>query len=215
MGGYGFFATGRITSQPKPRSDWRNRYGARVSTIRLIKPAISLAAIQRSVPELTWANYPRSITTPTPEIAEQVRALIARRRKAGLPEDLDDIALGAANIDELRRVAIMNARATVLKRRSTIYRVRSIAIHRYVLRRAGLHCEGCSALAPFRKLDGSPYLEPHHTTRLADEGPDHPARVIGLCPNCDRRAHYAEDATVFNDSLRYCRHEIGNDVESC
>ena len=47
------------------------------------------------------------------------------------------------------------------------------------------------------KTDGSPYLEPHHITRLADNGPDHPAKVIALCPNCHRKAHSSQDKLVF------------------
>jgi hypothetical protein len=202
VSGYGFFATARIRSLARPRTDWRNRYGAGLTSIRVIKPAISLAAIRRGIPELKWAIYPRSITTPPPEVAARVRALIGRRRRTGLP-DLDDEALEAANIDELRAVALLGARsATATKRRSANYRVRSKAIHRYVLLRANGDCEGCAAPAPFRRLDGSPYLEPHHTMRLGDGGPDHPARVIALCPNCHRRAHHAEDAKAFNGFLK-------------
>ena len=184
-----------------PRSDWPNRYGAALTSVRLINPAISLAAIRRAVPDLTWAVYPRSITSPSPEVAEQVRALIAKRRKTGLP-DLDDAALESANIDELRRVALLRARSIVpAKQGRATYRARSLAVHFYVLRRANGKCEGCGKPSPFCKADGSPYLEPHNTTRLADDGPDHPARVIGLCPNCHRRAHYAVDAKLFNGSL--------------
>jgi 5-methylcytosine-specific restriction protein A len=82
-----------------------------------------------------------------------------------------------------------------------IYRARSLAIRLYVLRRADGYCEGCTLAAPFRSADGSPFLEAHHTKRLADDGPDHPAKVIGLCPNCHRRAHHAGDALSFNASL--------------
>ena len=39
-------------------------------------------------------------------------------------------------------------------------------------------------------------------TRRADDGPDHPAHVIALCPNCHRRAHYAGDAKAFNTVLK-------------
>lgn len=56
-------------------------------------------------------------------------------------------------------------------------------------------------VAPFRGADGRPFLETHHTRRVADGGPDHPAKVIGLCPNCHRRAHFAGDAKSFNASL--------------
>ena len=199
---HGFFATALIGSAPRPRQDWPNRYGASLSSIRLIKPAISLAAIRREVPDLTWALYPRSITTPPPKVAAQVRALIVKRRQTGLP-DLDDAALEEANIDELRKVALLGARTLVpASQRTARYRARSLAIRLYVLQRANGKCEGCAKHAPFRRADGSPYLEPHHTTRLADDGPDHPARVIGLCPNCHRRAHSADDARLFNGSLK-------------
>lgn len=202
VSGYGFFATACIESLPKPRKNWARRYGAGVGSVQLIQPAISLGAIQRALPGLTWANYPRSITTPPPAVADRIKALIARRCKTHLP-DLDDESLEGANIDELREVALLNAqRSVVSKKRGAYYRARSLAIRLYVLCRAEGRCEACQAPAPFRKADGSPYLEPHHTTRLADDGPDHPVRVIGLCPNCHRRAHYGVDAKDFNGRLK-------------
>jgi 5-methylcytosine-specific restriction protein A len=115
---------------------------------------------------------------------------------------LDDDFLAEANIDELRKVAILKARGSLPpKKREAIYRAKSAAIRRYVLLRADGRCEGCSAAAPFLGADGEPFLETHHTTRVADEGSDHPRTVIGICPNCHRRAHYAEDAEIFNASL--------------
>ena len=202
VGGYGFFATARIDSRPKARDDWPNRYGAGITSVQLIDPAISLAAIRRGIPDLTWANYPRSITTPEPNVADQIRKLIEDRRKRGV-SDLDDDALAKANIDELRSVALLRAeKSATPRRREAIFRARSQAIRRYVLSRANGHCEGCGEPAPFCKADRSPYLEPHHIDRLADDGPDHPARVIGLCPNCHRKAHYSEDADAFNRILK-------------
>ena len=201
VGGYGFFATARITSVPQVRSDWVNRYGANLGSIRLITPPISLGTIRRHLLELDWAIYPRSITTPAPRVATQIRELIQERRRTRTP-DLDDDALAAASIDELRAVAILKARPFLTPKKSTIlYRARCEAIRRYVLCRASGFCESCGDPAPFASANGSPYLEPHHTTRLADDGPDHPERVIGLCPNCHRRAHYADDAVAFNKRL--------------
>jgi 5-methylcytosine-specific restriction endonuclease McrA len=201
VGGLGFFATARVDSAASPRPDWPNRYGAALVGIRLIRPPISLGAIKRAIPGLEWANFPRSITTPSLELADQVRALIRTRRKGGA-RDLGNQDLDEANLDELRTVALLKARPSVpVSERKAIYRLRSRAIHLYVLRRAGGRCEGCGKPAPFRKGDGSDYLEPHHTTRLADDGPDHPARVIGLCPNCHRRAHHSEDRAAFNARL--------------
>lgn len=202
VSGCGFFATAHVRSLPRSRPDWDNRYGAGLTSIRLIEPPISLAVIRQAIPELMWAKYPRSITTPPPKIAQAVRNLIARRRKTGL-RDLNEKVLEVASINELRARALSCARLHVLpKKRSANYRVGSLAIHLYVQRRANGQCEGCGAAAPFRKSNGSPYLEPHHTTRLADDGPDHPAHVIALCPNCHRRAHYAGDAKGFNGLLR-------------
>ena len=197
--GFGFFAIARIASQAKVRDDW-NRYGAGLDSIRLIQPPISLSAIRRHIPKLEWAKYPRSITSPPPEIADQVRALISARGAGNI--DMDDEFLAEANIYELRRVALLTARRSLPpKQRVAIHRARSAAIRYYVLRRANGRCEGCLDDAPFRSIDGKPFLETHHTSRVADGGPDHPSRVIGLCPNCHRRAHLAEDARSFNMSL--------------
>jgi hypothetical protein len=198
---YGFFATARVRSPAKPRADWANRYGAGLEQIRLIQPPISLTTIRSRLPRLTWAIYPRSITTTTAAVARQIQRLIQQRRVKGTL-DLDGNGLASASIEDLRKAALLKARASAPRKvRKTVYRIRSQAIHLYVLRRANGYCEGCGAAAPFRKPDGSDYLEPHHTTRLSDEGPDHPARVIALCPNCHRRAHYAEAAETFNAML--------------
>jgi hypothetical protein len=106
---YGFFATAKIASELKPREDWPNRYGAALTSVRLINPAISLAAIRGggSGPDL-GDLAPQRVTSPSSKVAEQVRALVAKRRKTGLP-DLVDAALEAANIDELRKAALLRA----------------------------------------------------------------------------------------------------------
>jgi 5-methylcytosine-specific restriction enzyme A len=78
---------------------------------------------------------------------------------------------------------------------------RSRDVRDYVLARAGDKCEGCDSLAPFLRNDGSPYLEPHHIRRLSDGGPDHPAFVIALCPNCHRRVHAGADGDKYNAKL--------------
>lgn len=201
IAGYGFFATGSIKSQTKPRKNWKSRYGADIGSLRTISPPISLVNILKFVPELTWAKYPRSITSPRPEVAHTVRNLIARRRKGNI-FDLREESLSHSNLDELRRIALMRARRSISKReRKVLHYARASAIKLYVLRRAGGICEGCKEPAPFNTPAGTPFLEPHHLTRLADGGPDHPKHVIALCPNCHRRAHYSEDSISFNKSL--------------
>lgn len=115
VSGYGFFATAKIRTRPKVRTNWKNRYGAGLNSIKLIDPAISLGTIRRHVPKLTWAKYLRSITTPPTEIASQIRSLTRERRKTGLP-DLGDEGLANANIDELRKAALLSARSSATKK---------------------------------------------------------------------------------------------------
>lgn len=79
---------------------------------------------------------------------------------------------------------------------------RSKLVRNYVLARASGICEACDEEAPFIRKNGTPYLEPHHTTRLADEGPDHPAWVGAICPNCHRRIHSGIDGVDWNNRLK-------------
>jgi 5-methylcytosine-specific restriction protein A len=78
---------------------------------------------------------------------------------------------------------------------------RSQDVRDYVLARANGKCEGCNCAAPFLRKGGTPYLEPHHLRRVSDGGPDHPAHVIALCPNCHRRVHAGTDGPAYNAKL--------------
>lgn len=88
--------------------------------------------------------------------------------------------------------------STVAKR--NVYQ-RSDDLKVYVLRRAAGVCEGCEQPAPFLTTAGRPYLEPHHTRRLSDGGPDDYHHVIALCPTCHRRVHHGEDGATYNGQL--------------
>jgi len=56
-------------------------------------------------------------------------------------------------------------------------------------RRAKGHCELCEEPAPFKRKDGSPYLETHHIEWLANGGADTVENTVALCPNCHRKMH--------------------------
>jgi hypothetical protein len=201
ISGYGFFATARIASEPHKRTNWKRRYGIAIDKIALIDPPISLVAIRSNLPNLKWAKYPRSVTTLSAKLAAQVRRLVETRRKSGVPQ-LAESELPFANLAELRRLAILSAKPKAAqKAKLGTTRQRSRHVHRYVLRRSDGSCESCTVPAPFYKSNGDYYLEPHHTKRLADDGPDHPASVIALCPTCHRRAHYSSDGLDFNRGL--------------
>lgn len=105
-------------------------------------------------------------------------------------------------LDALRTAALAAPThgATSTESRRTVYH-RSQAVRIYVLRRATGVCEGCANPAPFTTAAGRPYLEPHHTRRISDGGPDDPAWVIALCPTCHRRTHHAHDAAAYNETL--------------
>ena len=60
-----------------------------------------------------------------------------------------------------------------------------------VLERANGKCELCGSPAPFlRASNQAPYLEVHHTIRLADGGEDTVDNAVAACPNCHRKAHH-------------------------
>ena len=81
------------------------------------------------------------------------------------------------------------------------YYQRSKDVRNYVLARADGICESCDNPSPFKRKDGSPYLEPHHTRRVSDGGPDHPRWVAGICPNCHREIHSGQNGEKLNLAL--------------
>ena len=105
------------------------------------------------------------------------------------------------SLSELRKLALQTVSETA-SRQQVIQNtaVRSEAIRLYALKRSRGTCEGCSAPAPFQGKEG-PFLEVHHLLRLSDGGPDHPANVIALCPNCHRRVHFGKDGSAYNEIL--------------
>jgi len=106
-------------------------------------------------------------------------------------------------LEDLREMALQKVSKGSVDHREAKRRewLRSQAIRRYALQRAQGRCEACDQPAPFRTPEGEPFLEVHHIRRLSDGGPDHPEWVAAICPNCHRRAHYADDAKEFNEKL--------------
>lgn len=198
--GIGLFATAQINSEPLERVNWVNRYGAGLSRIRLIRTPVPLDDIKRRVRGLTWANYPRSITTPPLNICKRVQKLIEEFNTR--PMEISESILAMLSLDELRRRALTRSKRTApVAERTIVVRVRSAAVKAYILKRSCGRCEACRKKGPFLKDDGTYFIEPHHTRRVSDDGPDHPAHVIGLCPNCHRRAHHSADRETFNKLL--------------
>lgn len=116
----------------------------------------------------------------------------------------EDEELPKANLNELRKRAYQAAspaaQSSIRTAKQTSYE-RSRDVKAYVLARAEGICESCREVAPFTRRDGSPYLEPHHTKRVSDGGPDDPRHVGAICPNCHREIHHGKNGTAKNSAL--------------
>jgi 5-methylcytosine-specific restriction protein A len=121
-------------------------------------------------------------------------------------EETDEIPSSAPTLDlaEARKRALSafgaNEGSGGKEAKKKLY-VRSKAVKDYVLLRSRGECESCHEPAPFKRVDGSPYLEPHHTTRVSDGGLDHPRFVGAICPTCHREIHHGLDGKRRNAEL--------------
>jgi 5-methylcytosine-specific restriction protein A len=111
---------------------------------------------------------------------------------------------GADDLATLRAKAIAAAKNKPRSKKgnstATVFE-RSQIIRDYVFARAKGNCESCGQPAPFTTAAGVPFLEVHHIRRLSDGGPDDPAFMIGICPNCHRQAHYGAEAKARNEEM--------------
>lgn len=63
----------------------------------------------------------------------------------------------------------------------------------WVLRGAHGKCECCQGPAPFKRADGTPYLELHHAVMLSEGGPDTVDNAVAVCANCHRLLHHGQE----------------------
>ena len=132
--------------------------------------------------------------------------LIPSEESSGATNDVGveaDLSLADLRVRALE-AATATSVANVREARQIYYR-RSWLVKAYVCARAKGVCEACGKAAPFLRTDGTPYLEPHHTRRVSDGGPDDPRWVAAVCPNCHRenssrtagrRAQHASNFTI-------------------
>jgi len=105
-------------------------------------------------------------------------------------------------LQERARQAATEVRERTPREARRRYHERSAAVREYVLARAAGSCESCGRPAPFRRQDGTAYLEPHHTRGLSDGGPDHPRWVGAVCPNCHQEIHHGAERDEKNRGLQ-------------
>lgn len=103
------------------------------------------------------------------------------------PAEASFAALSAAYKHLCSRVDVFwRNRDTGRAERTTSDLIRSRDARRAVLLRSGGRCENprCAGDIQDRTDRGEPILEIDHVQDLALGGPDHPAQMIALCPNC-------------------------------
>jgi 5-methylcytosine-specific restriction protein A len=92
---------------------------------------------------------------------------------------------------EVETLAKRQGQTTVGRRKTSVsLHQRSPWVAEHARRRAKGNCELCSIPAPFKRKDGSPYLETHHIEWLANGGADTVENTVALCPNCHRKMHF-------------------------
>ena len=163
---------------------------------------------QRYVGEFTYASH--EIGVGPDKNGNQREVIIFHLLPVELlPDDLgeavdDDDSIGVTDLAQARIRALAAFEPTeqvgTSQAKRTLYK-RSRAVRQYVFMRANGHCESCKKPAPFARSDGTPYLEPHHTTRVSDGGLDHPKHVGAICPTCHREIHYGANGSQLNVAL--------------
>lgn len=171
--------------------------------------SIAKGAGQRYVGEFTYVNHS---FRNGPDRNGNDRRVIVFHLVPLRPDREDDLYESDNGADEAPVVSLAEARKRALAAfeaqegqggkyaTRTLY-FRSKAVKDYVLLRAAGECESCREPAPFERVDGTPYLEPHHTTRLSDGGLDHPRFVGAICPTCHREIHHGRDGKRRNAEL--------------
>lgn len=122
--------------------------------------------------QAVWIGKP---TADPEELGDEVRRAISRARKhTGLLSP----PAGSSNVG---------------KTSGSVQRfIRDPDVVAWVLLQANGNCEACENPSPFKRDDGSGFLEVHHVKTLASGGPDTVDNAIACCPNCHRELHYGK-----------------------
>lgn len=123
----------------------------------------------------------------------------------GTHSEENDVEDSGTSLEQARVLAYAAAESSSATEGSSALRTvyhRSKRIAEYVLRRAKGICESCEKPAPFLKVNGDAYLEPHHVNRLSDGGLDHPRYMGAICPACHREIHHGMNGKMKNDALK-------------
>ena len=165
---------------------------------------------QKYVGEFTYVNHSFQLGPDREGTGRQVIVFhlvpVGRETDDVPSNEIDEFPSSAGTLDlsEARKRALSafgaNEGSGGKEAKTKLY-VRSRVVRNYVLLRSRGECESCHEPAPFKRVDGSPYLEPHHTTRVSDGGLDHPRFVGAICPTCHREIHHGLGGKIRNAEL--------------
>jgi 5-methylcytosine-specific restriction protein A len=111
--------------------------------------------------------------------------------KSGQQDPSDFLTL--AQLRKRARSNVNGNKKTKATTQSIEVRERCENVKAIALKHANGTCQLCDRPAPFKKTNGTPFLEVHHIKWLSKDGPDSEENVIGLCPNCHKKMHILDE----------------------
>lgn len=166
------------------RGKLRIKKGVKLEVYSTNKKKIFLIKILDS-PKNEWREY---------------RPKVLSYQQIGQEEDKKIKKLNSKSIDYLRK----RLKKKPLKRITSLVERynRDPIVVAIALKRAKGYCELCKKVAPFKKNDGTDYLEVHHINPLSKGGEDKENNVLALCPNCHRKLHYGKDKDKLVNNIK-------------
>lgn len=170
-----------------------------------LEPYIPLAVLEEKWPDFDWTPQASGVEIHDPDIIRVLSkvavsgALIPEISGALAPGKIEPTAdperlalMGQALQGKIWRTPPPGQKhpEKVSQPVGTSYK-RDPEVISFALSRAAGYCNLCGSTAPFKRPDGSWFLEVHHVIHLADDGPDTPGNTVALCPNCHRAMHHS------------------------
>ena len=139
-----------------------------------------------------WIPGLKPMRNVGPNVAQSIETLIQKVEK----QTINKVARYQAEIEKLKisppKTKPSGSKKPPKTSLKTDQYVRDPEVAAWVYNSSKGICESCNKPSPFKKSDGTEYLEIHHVKRLADGGSDTVQNAVAICPNCHRELHYGE-----------------------
>lgn len=179
-GGIGIFAYGYLEHDAQHDPMAARKYRAQLGEIEVLGQSIPHSLLSTLWPSWGWPTYPRSYTTISGDIEDELLALAGDFLDVG-DEVAEDTAIEGAAVVRMHQVRERDPELAARKRAR-------------VLRETGrLACEVCSFdFKAFYGEHGQGFAEVHHTRPLGTRAEAEPTtleELVILCSNCHRMIH--------------------------